>query len=190
MIGNPLGLILSSNTGRPAPGPVVLIPVYAVWMYTLQSSMRLIHAEGSGGGSQGGGVLCQNAAFWTDSQSAVRLRSGPSGGGGSLGGPWGDLRGGIPWGGFPQVPQRFWGDSGSIPGRCWNDSGSILRRFWVDSGTIIAVSSAFLPRCRALQDFFCSTPHSQTSWARSRALDRSRGIILGEPSPRVSSRVF
>ena len=33
MAGTPLGLILSSNTGRPAPGPVVQIPVYAVWRY-------------------------------------------------------------------------------------------------------------------------------------------------------------
>ena len=32
MAGNPLDLILSSNTGRPAPGPVVQIPVYAVWV--------------------------------------------------------------------------------------------------------------------------------------------------------------
>ena len=33
MAGNPPGLILSSNTGRTVPGPVVQIPVYAVWVY-------------------------------------------------------------------------------------------------------------------------------------------------------------
>jgi hypothetical protein len=33
MAGHPRGLILSSNTGRPAPGPVVQILVYAVWVY-------------------------------------------------------------------------------------------------------------------------------------------------------------
>ena len=33
MAGNPMDLILSSNAGRPAPGPMVQIPVYVVWVY-------------------------------------------------------------------------------------------------------------------------------------------------------------
>ena len=33
MADNPLGLIPSPNAGRPAPGPVVQIPAYAVWVY-------------------------------------------------------------------------------------------------------------------------------------------------------------
>jgi hypothetical protein len=48
MAGTPLGLILSSNTGRPAPGPVVQIPVYAVWVYKPR--------QYSGGIPKGGGA--------------------------------------------------------------------------------------------------------------------------------------
>jgi hypothetical protein len=59
----------------------------------------------------------------------------------------GDSRGGSPGG----DPQRFPKGSGSILARFKNDSGLIQGRFWVDSGSILAMSSAFLPRCRALQ---------------------------------------
>ena len=36
--------------------------------------------------------------------------------GGPQGGPSGRFTGGIPWGGSPEVPQRFWADSGPILG--------------------------------------------------------------------------
>jgi hypothetical protein len=44
----------------------------------------------------------------------------------------------------------FWVDSESILIRFWVDSRSIMVRFRLDSGSILAVSSAFLPRYRAL----------------------------------------
>ena len=78
---------------------------YADELFRVQ--MRLVHAEGSGGG------LGRNAPFWTNSQGALGVR--PSGGSrgspgrGPSGWPSGGSPRGIPQGGIPK-------GSGSILG--------------------------------------------------------------------------
>ena len=93
--------------------------------------MRLIRAKGSGGEVLRG-VLGQNATYWSNSQSALRARSGPSGGvprGVAWGSPRGEIRGDPP-GGVPR-------GSPEVLGRFWVDSGSILRRFVIWGQIII-----------------------------------------------------
>ena len=86
----------------------ILIPDYTDILFKVQ--MRLIRAEVSGGG----GALGQIASFWNNSQSALRVRSGPSGlwvgPGVPLGGPRG--MGGTPEGGPQRFPRKYGSSSG------------------------------------------------------------------------------
>ena len=112
-------------------------PDYADELF--RDQMRVIHAEGSGGGFLGGssGSECP---FWDKSSQRIPRAHSDRG---LLGVSWGSpgILGstrGVSWnlpsgdphqGGSQEVPQRFWNKSDLTLGRFWVDSKSILRRF-------------------------------------------------------------